>query len=122
MYCVTYFTDSLFLFYLFIGKLDSVENLNYVVYDNYLKITWSSPFALNSDLRNQISYKLVILNQTSEIATTIYTNKTSYEIYPTTSCLITCDDFSVTVIPRNKLGFGNKSTTSIQSEGNNLIQ
>ena len=103
---------------LLIGKLKSVGNLKYEVYDNYLQITWSSPFALDQRYRNQIFYELAILNETSHKTNITNTHETNYEIYPTTSRLITCDDFSVTVTPKNKLGFGNNSTISIQSEGN----
>ncbi len=59
-----------------------------------------------------------VLNQTSQSANTIIVTENSYEIYPIMSHLITCDDFYVTVTPKNKIGFGDNNTLLIQSKGN----
>ncbi len=104
----------IFFCFSLIGKLEAVGNLNYILYDNYIQITWSPPFTLIPELRSQV----VILNQTSQIVNIMTISGTNYEIYPITSRLITCDDLFVTVSPRNRLGLGNNSTLSIQSKGN----
>ncbi len=76
-------------------------------------ISWSPPFTLDQE----ISYRLVILNKTSEQQDIITTNETIYEIQSTTLRFITCDDLDVTVTPINRLGCGFNCTLLIQSEG-----